>query len=392
MTCGAIADRLLISYVKETTFGEAPSPATLQELRIKGEGLQKDQSVVDSTEIRADRQTADTILTDVSTSGDISFELSYGSFDAWLSSSLMDDDGWSTPVTDIAADTGIAADNATNQYQGAIGAFTNYTVGSWVEVRGSAYAENNGYAKITAKAGDSSTITVSHKTLVTEAAGASVSITQGAEIINGTLVESYQIEKKWTDITNTFHQFAGQVINSMKLTTSVEQIIEGSFSFMGQTMAQTAATIGTTANTPVNTNEPMAAVDDVIGIFEDGSTICVTSFSLEINNGLRGQKCIGQAGPNCFAPGKLKVTGSLSAYFQSQALFDKYLNFASTSLAQVIEDSVGNAYIIDLPFVRYTAGPVVAGGENNDIMVDLTYSATKDPIEGITIRMVRFAA
>ena len=395
---GADADRINVAFIQETSFGVTPiGPPKIADIRITSEGLAQENNTADSTEIRSDRQLADIVRTGISAGGEIPFELSFASFDEWFAASFLSDDvtnpqGWSLAVATIAADITIAADNALNQFQGVATKFAGYLVGSWIKVAGFATAGNNGFFKIIAKAGDDSTITVSHGpgALVNEVAGASVSITQGSEITNGVTCRSYTIEEEYTDLTNVFHAFLGMTINTMSLSTQAESIIGGSFGFMGQQMDDNAATVGDSANTAANENEVMGSGEDVENVYEGGTSLCVINFSVEIANNFRNQPCVSNLAPQGLGSGKLNVTGTVQAYFENATLLAKFLDFTSTSLAQVFTDSAGQSYIIDLPEVKFTAGPTSAGGESSDIVVDLSYTAKKHPTENKTIRMVRF--
>lgn len=67
---------------------QATQQTTLTELRNTGSSLQFTADSVQSQEIRADRNVADIIRTQSSTSGDISFELSYATFDDFIQGAL----------------------------------------------------------------------------------------------------------------------------------------------------------------------------------------------------------------------------------------------------------------------------------------------------------------
>lgn len=396
----SIADRLKIGYVAETTFGEVPSgPPTLQLIRITDESLHQEASTESSAELRSDRQVADVIRTAISTSGDLNFELTYGSFDDFMEAVLQDDGGWSSTVTDVASDTSIAADGTGNQYTGADGEFANYTAGEWVEVRGFSNAENNGYAKITAinssnpGTADNDEMVVEGLSLTTEGAGPSVTITQLASIVNGTTEKSFYIEKEFTDLTNEFAAYTGQVIDQMSLDTTAESKITGTVSLVGKKEESKTATQGDGSPTAVNSNSIFNASGDVDGVIEGGSSQGrVTAAQIQIGNNSRLRRVLGDDSPVSVGSGKFEVTGTLNVFFQSATLMNKFLNFTTSSLSIILEDVDGNAYIFDLPSVKYTSGQRVAGGESSDIMAELNFSAFLDATDGYTLKIARAAA
>jgi hypothetical protein len=90
--------------------------------------------------------------------------------------------------------------------------------------------------------------------------------------------------------------------------------------------------------------------------------------------------------------GALNISGTLKAYFATAALMDKYLNFTASSLAFLVNDTAGNAYVFDLPEVKYTDGQRCSGGQSQECMADMKFSASRDATENVTIRIVKFAA
>lgn len=77
-----------LRYIREDTFGETPSTGNSQDIRFTGESLSFSLQTETSQEIRSDRQVADLIQVGAETSGDIQFELSFGSFDDFIAAAL----------------------------------------------------------------------------------------------------------------------------------------------------------------------------------------------------------------------------------------------------------------------------------------------------------------
>ena len=69
---------------------------------------------------------------------------------------------------------------------------------------------------------------------------------------------------------------------------------------------------------------------------------------------------------------------------------DKYLNQTATSLAVtlIISDA---AYVIEFPSVKFNSGQRVAGGENTDIIADLSWTALKHATEAIPMRITKWS-
>lgn len=385
------ADRVLMSYVAESTFGTTPNSA-LNELRMTGESLGQDTTTVNSAEIRDDRQIAEVIRSDIGVSGDINLELSYGTYDDLMQYALYSA-GWSTSNDAIASSTDLTF--AANTITLGAGSWSNTpAVGSWIKISGATdNAANNGYFKVTAAT--STVITVEQTFSDTGSESGSTTINIGSQIANGVNQTSVSFERRYADLSNTYEAFVGCVLNALNLSLTTGAAMTGSFGIMGKSASSETSTIGNgTYNEPTSgtPNQILNTIDHITRLDENGSTLGATAFSIALNNNVRARPQLASLGPVSMGEGAVELTGTLQAYFATAALFNKYLNFTSTSLAVVLSDTAGNAYVIDLPNVRFTSGRRVAGSTNSDVIADLAFTATRDATEDVTIRIVRFPA
>lgn len=383
------ANRMRLSYVEEVTFGVTPS-ANLTDVRHTGESLGLDTTTVDSAEIRSDRQIVDTARTSIQGAGDINFELSYAAYDDFLEAALLSA-GWSSPVTvGPGATFSVATGSGDYTISDSGSGFGSIVVNQWVEMRGFTNAGNNGFAKVTAAAAGAITVK-GNGNGVTEGAGATVTIVMGAQIVNGVTETSFSIEKHFVDLTTTYELLQGMEIDVLNLSIVADQLITGSFTFLGKDAQGDTSSAGTGYVTAPE-NEVMNAVDDVLKILENYSEFPSTQVTLAVANNLRAKTQIAELGPIDIGTGTVNVTGTLQAYFQDNTEMDKYRNYTNTALSIIFEDGAGNAYVVDLPRVNLTAGRSVAGGQNTDIIADLALTAYRDATEDVTIRIARFAA
>lgn len=85
-----------VASIAEVTFGTTPATPVFLNQRFVSESLNANIDTVVSNEIRPDRNVADIIQVAQSAGGQVNFELSYGSFDAWLEGLFFST--WSTNV------------------------------------------------------------------------------------------------------------------------------------------------------------------------------------------------------------------------------------------------------------------------------------------------------
>ena len=385
----ATADQVRLAYIKESTYGVQVTGSNLQTLRFTSEDLGHDTSSVRSAEIRNDREVADIVRTNIGASGSVNVELALATFNDWLASAIGDS-AWSALVTVDSADTNIsftAPDTITHATAWAV----NPTQYQWIKVSGAATAANNGYFKVATVTG--TVITTDQQTLATEGAGASVTIIQGPYIENGTTLDTYNIEREYTDLSSELELLLGMGIDTMSLSISPEAIVSASFGFLGS-KGDSITSSGGTGYDAASTVSPANAVDDVTAIQEALAltAFASTAFTLDISNNIRSRLQIGTLGSVSLGAGKINVSGTLQAYYAAKTLIDKFQDWTSSNLAVIFEDSEStpNGLVIDIPSVKYTNGRRVTGGENTDIIGAMDWEGFRDATEGITIRIARF--
>ncbi|HPD32468.1 MAG TPA: phage tail tube protein [Phycisphaerae bacterium] len=373
--------RVQLAYVAESSFGVQKTGKKLQVLRITGESLKQDVAASQSNEIRSDRQITSIRRSRITASGGINFELSYGTYDEMLAAALMDS-AWSSPV-EVAKNATVSAVASGNKFTGT---FTAPTVGEWIKVSGFTNVANNGYFKVVA--GSTSEITVSGGTLVDKASATGITITQGGSIVNGTALETFNLERKYEDLTTELSLFLGMAINNLSLNVPVEGEITGGLEFLGHSESSETAS-GGTGYDAATTTEHMTALD-VQNLLENQAAMSIRSFTLNLNNNLRQRAIVGSSGVLSIGSGRCIVSGTLEAYYASKTIYDKYLNGTATALALLLQDPAGNGYVLDLPAVKYTAGERPAPSADDDVMMTLSWAAHAHATENVTIRIVRF--
>lgn len=381
------ANRVRLSQVKEVTYGTTPS-SPLKEIRLLRESLKQSTTWVRSTQIRNDRQVVGVKRTDIKAEGGIEFELSYGDFDDHFEQGLMSS-AWSAVVTQTKTVYSFASgDNSIND-SGNNFVTNGYLADYWVKISGAANAANNGYFKAVSVAAGK--IVLAGGTLVTESAGASITLVQGARVKNGTTITSYSIEREYRDLTTELTAYTGMVIDQLSLSGAVGQLWTGSLTYIGKKEESKTATIGNGSYTAASGNAIMNSVDDINKILENATAIVeVLATTLQLNNNLRGRTEMAKLGVQSVGSGTCDLTGTLRTYFSTKTLFDKYLNFTETGFAIVLKDPSGNAYVVDIPKMNFTDGQRVTGGENTDIIAELSFQAFRHPTQDMTIQIARF--
>ena len=377
-----------LSFLKEVTWGVTPA-ANFTELPFDSESLKQTTGTRTSNQIRKDRQVKDITRIQVDSAGDVNFTAQYAAHDELLAGVMMD--AFATDISVAYTDAVTIAADATGFTDSGNGFVTaGIVVGQWLKFSGFADSTIDGfYRVVTVAAG---TITTSPVPPMTETAGATVTI-KGSLLKNGTTFTSFTLEKQFADITE-FLSYPGMVAGQLQLNIPSNEAVTGVVSFQGKTEVGAGATVGTGLD-PAPTNDEFNSIDNIKDVRFDGavSTLDLTEITLSLQNNLRPRPAIGNVGPVGMGLGRINVSGTLKAYFESRTEMELYRGFTAVSgLSWRTEDIAGNAYVFDLGKLKITDGQQVAGGNDQDVIAELSFEAYRDTASTFTVAINRFAA
>ncbi len=211
----------------------------------------------------------------------------------------------------------------------------------------------------------------------------SIRVFFGDQVKNGVTRSSLTIERGFMgQSVPTYIVQTGMVAGQSELNYTTEQIITGSFTFQGMTGAQGTTPLDATPDAPTS-NAVMSANVNVGRIAESGAVLAAPNFvrSAQVthNNNLRPKTAVGSVGAVDIGSGDCQVEGTLETYFGSNALFAKLIsgevgsiNLRTTKARQAIIDAI--------PRATFTTGAPSAGGKNQDVMLSLSFQASKDEL------------
>lgn len=218
--------------------------------------------------------------------------------------------------------------------------------------------------------------------------------TWAADVLkNGTVRRSFTFEETLElGATDSFSRFTGVVLSSGNLALTAREKATLGFDWLGQreTLA-TAIVAGATYAAP-NTNGVMTASRSVAALTLAGATPKVRSLTLALANNLRERPEVGSLYSNEFGIGRCDVTGTIEAYFESNALYQSVLDHGEGALGFTIGDVTAEKYTILLPKIRFGDGERRVGGVNDDVMVSIPFRAVLDTTENCSIKITRAVA
>jgi len=215
---------------------------------------------------------------------------------------------------------------------------------------------------------------------------------QSDALKNGSERQSFTIEET-LDLgggVSSFHRFPGSMINKMSLSISSRETVNGSFGIMAvreevEDDVITGATYAAANGEPVSTASANGAELAVTGF----PAPLVKSLSLDIDNGLRTRPVVGSLYSEEFGYGAFSVTGTMEAYFQTNALYKAVLAHGTGALSFVVGNAAGKKYRFTLPRLRFADGSKVISGSDADVMVTIPFQGILSPVDGCTLKIER---
>lgn len=381
----ASTNRVQLSYKAEAAgFPGVPVTATPGNLlRITGESLSNDLKKESDKEIRSDRQRVSSTTVGATVGGGLNVHMQYGEYDALLSA-LMQSDWVPSGLNGSFTCSAAYATSTTITATAALPAAGVLQPGQWIQVTHP--LANAGLPQLVrisaaAAAPTTSLITLDASTPVSVVASGAMFI-KGARLSNGTTVKSFTVEMKIDGIAVPVYQtYRGMHVSKFSTSFNSGAMTDGTFDFMGLTMASGTATLLNASMTPSLNFDVQNAVTGVGNIWEAGAPLVSTSiktFSLNIDNSLRAQEAIGTLGAVGIGVGTLVASGSLEIYFADGSLYNKFLTDAYTSLIVSTKDAAGNGYVFTFPKVQLTSAKANAGSKDSDLMASYNWEAYAD--------------
>jgi hypothetical protein len=202
---------------------------------------------------------------------------------------------------------------------------------------------------------------------------------------NGILRKSFTIERDFQDI-GEYIRYLGMEIDTWDLKATVGGIVTSDFGFMGQSVAVAEAIIAGATYPAAGVTQPMNALSGTVQ--EGGSAIAVVSeVNLSLKNGLAARNVIGSNMSLEPSIGRSDLTGSMVAYFETAALYNKFVQETISSLAFHCSDGT-NSFDFLVPKLKYTSGDVPTNDEG-PVSISMNFQGLYDSVTGTNLQITR---
>jgi len=208
---------------------------------------------------------------------------------------------------------------------------------------------------------------------------------------NGVTQKSFTIEKKFeTGATDAFLRYTGMIASTFSLNIQAQEMVTGSFGFQGKGGSTDNAIITGATYTSPTTGDVFNAGINFGSLSMTGVTSPkVTAISIEGTNNLRQQPVIGSIESIGVGAGQFGVNGSVTCYFENTEAYQLFLDGTDADLEFVLTDNDDNSYTFTLPRIKFSDADVVAGANNEDVLITLPFQALYDSSEACTLKIER---
>ena len=355
-TASGIAKR--VTYKKETTFGTLAGATGGQVIRRVSSDFNLSKETYQSEEIRTDYQIADFRHGVRSVEGNISGELSCGTYSDFMASAVSRN---FTAITPSAlGSTTIAAVSATYTVTRTTGSYLTdgLRVGNVIRLTG--FNANNNAKNllvITLTATVATVIVLNGTALTPETVASSGTYAATGKTTyapsTGHTDDSYTIEQFYSDISQS-EVTTGNKVNTMGLALPATGLVTADFGFMGQDLKQTDVVAYFTNPTAQGATGIFAAVNGALIV--NGAVIAlVTGLNININRNMTSEAVVGSIVKPEIYEGRISVDGDFSTLFQDRTFSDYFNNETEVSLVCAVTENntaTANFMTFTLPRIK----------------------------------------
>lgn len=387
-----------LRYKIETQFGTAPGATGGQSLRRVESSLDVNKDTYESAEIRSDYQVSDFRHGMRRVSGSINGELSPKTYADFFAAALRKDfaAGQSNGSLTLTI-TGTA-----NPFTlAATGIGTGIKVGDVVRLTGASLNAANVSKNllVTASTTDSITVyTLNGSALVAQSSIASCTC---AVVGKKTMVpatghtdKSFAIEHWYSDVAQS-ELFLGCKVNGVNIDLPATGIATVGFDMLGKDVTTATAAYYTSPTAPT-TQGVVAAVNGLLMVGSTVIGIC-TGASISIEGGYTQEPVVGSNSAPGIFPGRVRVSGQFTAYFEDATMRDAFLNESELKLVMALtctNDAASDFITFVLPRIKL-GGSAKDDGEKGIVQtVPFTalVNATATDVDATTIAIQDSAA
>lgn len=363
MPCISVGNGLnkIVAYkIEDVCWGDLPSLATgAKQIRRVSANFNLTKETYQSEEIRSDYQMVDFRHGVRTTEGNISGELSPGTYQDFQAAALARDFTAITP----------SALGSTTITAVSVGYTIARTTGSWLTdgvrvgmvIRLAGFNTNNNAKNLLvigiASATTLTAVTLNGSTLTPETVASGGTYTsQGKSTYvpsTGHTDKSFTFEEFYDDIDQS-EVYTGNKVNTMSIALPATGLVTTEIAFMGKDLKQTGTVQYFTSPTAAGTSAVFASVSGAL-IVQGVPVALITSANININRNLTGEAVVGSNTKSDLEVGRVLVDGDFSTLFADGVFRDYFKDETEVSLVVALTTSslaASDFFVVTLPRIK----------------------------------------
>lgn len=203
----------------------------------------------------------------------------------------------------------------------------------------------------------------------------------------GETAKYFTLERRFEGISE-FQPFLGCLMNGFSFSAQPNGMITGSFSVLGLGGMTAASSTVASTSTATAGNSPF---DGFTGsITEGGSAANITSLDLNITNNGAIVHIIGTDIGVGINHGMFGVSGTVTAFFETEALINKFLNETESALTVTFEGIDGGDLAFDISSLKYTGATPTEADEG--LLVEMPFTGYYNTSDASSLVITRTPA
>jgi hypothetical protein len=373
-----------LAILKETTaYNSVEATGNFDTLAYVSETLSGDMQVNESAKIGADRQPSGQYVVGQEVGGSITTELTPEPVQRSLILAGMMAAAWSSPnATDPDALTiDVSAGTITAATEDFVA--QGFAVNDLIKLSGFSNAKNNATVFVTAVSASTLTVIMANG-MVDEVGGGDEVATRPGYAEIGSTRHSFSIAKIFSDLTGKEIAYTGMRVGTLNFGMRYGEAgtIEIGFAGAGHKIATQASemiTNGRTINAASSSGELTAGAHmSFIALDGERAAYCVESLTINLDNAMQAQNCIGSLAPQNQIPNTANITVELSAYLEDENfdLHDLRASQVPLAIGYAMENPDGG-YGVYMPEAQLVFNDAQSGGKDQQVMIEMNGRARK---------------
>ncbi len=211
---------------------------------------------------------------------------------------------------------------------------------------------------------------------------------------DGNTERSFSIEKNYPDISQ-FIAYKGKVVNAFSLSMQKKSKISGSVGFSGaQAVTSGTSLVGAGSVAAVNEKPIFRTGATITGVEIDDTAIGTLGvrlhgMDLSVAIGTEPEETVDSNYASGVSTNDLKITISISAYFDNLEIYNRIINTTAFKLEFTINDADGNSYAFVFPRCKFLSGTPDGASKGGAINISGEAVATADKTAGYAMQITR---